>query len=159
MNMNRKRKVGSPLSSNMFTGLVMYQSIEIILTSQGKTMFQNLTQLQGAVIVRMAIKPPSMANYSSQTYSANIPTIDDYKNMFLSFKRGNVFVIQDMAALELNPFQDSDSTAATTANNNVFWDKLFSPTPIDFDQSYVWMASAPSSYEIVLTLGVSYYYP
>ncbi len=152
-----KRQIGA--SGNANVGSLMYQAVDIILnTNAGKTMFQNLTQLQDATIVRMAIVPPKMANYSSQTYNSNIPTLADYKNMFFTFMKGDITILENVAALILNPFIDGDSTAATTANSNPFWDKLFTPQKIDFNKSYVWMASAPSSANLVVTLGVSYFY-
>ena len=144
---------------NVNTNKLMYQAVDIILgTTSGKTMFQNLTQLQNATIVRMSIIPPKMASYSSQTYNSNIPTLADYKNMFFTFMRGDTNILENVAALVLNPFLDSDGAAATTANSNPFWDKLFTPQIIDFNKSYVWMAANPSAANLVVSIGVSYFY-
>jgi hypothetical protein len=67
--------------------------------------------------------------------------------------------LENIPSLVLNPFLDADSTAATTINSNPFWNILFSPQPIDFNKSYVWMADAPSGNSIKVSLGISYYYP
>jgi hypothetical protein len=138
---------------------IMYQAIEVIINTTGKTQFQNLTQLQGAVITQMAIIPPKIAAYSAQTYDTVIPTKADYQAMFFTFMKGSDQVLENVPALVLNPFNDNDGAAATTVNNNPFWDVLFSPQEIDFQKSYVWMATAPSTAGIKVSIGVSYYYP
>ena len=138
---------------------IMKQAIEIVLgAASGKTMFQNLTQLDGATIVNMSIVTPKIASYSAQTYDSNIPTLADFKAMFFTFMKDNVQVLENVPALDLNPYNDNDSTTATTISNNPFWDMNFSPQVIDFNKSYIWMAAAPSAAGIKVSLLVTYYY-
>ena len=139
--------------------LIMRQAIEITLgANAGKTMFQNLTQLDGATIVSMNIIPPKVSSYSAQTYDANIPTLDDYKAMFFTFLRQDVQILENIPALDLNPYSDNDSTAATTVPNNNSFANLFTPQIIDFNKSYVWMAAAPSAAGLKVSLLVCYFY-
>ena len=115
-------------NANANAGKIMKQAVEIQLgSSSGKTMFQNLTQLDGAVIVTISIVPPKISSYSAQTYDSNIPTLDDYKAMFFTFLRQDVQILENIPALDMNPYNDNDSATATTANNNPFWDQNFSP--------------------------------
>lgn len=138
---------------------LMFQSIEIILgTVGGKTLFQNLTQLDGATVVSMFIISPKVAAYSAQTYNSTIPTLADYQAMFFTFMKGDIQVIENLPALALNPFSDSDTNVATSFDSNLFWESLYSPQEIDFNKSYVWMAAAPSTPGLRVSLGVSYFY-
>ncbi len=154
----RKRiRIGSPWAN---TNVTMFQSIEIVLgAAAGKTMFQNLTQLDGAIVQRMCIFPTPVAAYSAQTYNTAVPTLGDYQAMFFTFMRGDFNILQNVPALVLNPFFDNDGTTATTVNSNPFWDILFTPQPIDFNKSYTWMAATPSNAALRVSLGVTYYYP
>ena len=141
-------------------GKILFQAIEIILgATQGKTVFQNLTQLDGAIITNIGLITPKVSGYSAQTYNSNIPTLADLKAMFFTFQKDNIQVLENIPALTLNPYMDNDGSTATTITSNNYWEMLFSPQPIDFNKSYVWMANAPSTANIVVSLGISYFYP
>jgi hypothetical protein len=158
-NMNRNTIGAGQSTQKSNSNKIMIQAIEITLgTTAGKSMFQNLTQLDGAVITQMSILPPKVSDYSAQTYSANIPTLADFKAMFFTFMRQDTQTLENIPALMLNPFNDNDSTAATTIPNNNFWKDSFSPQIIDFNKSYIWMANTPSAAGLKVSLLVSYYY-
>ena len=100
-------------------------------------------------------QPRSSPNTFGSTNQSNVATSSDLLNATLTLVKGSDLVLANMPINMLNPFVYTN-TANTNAAGQTMREILLSQV-IDWNQSYIYMQSAPSSNPIIFSLGVYYY--
>jgi hypothetical protein len=139
---------------NVFPGIRRYVAIEITINATGQNNFPDQSQLRGAWIDSVVLETPDVAAKSAVTGNSNIATLADLQNMTISLVRQSNAFVNNKPILSFNPYN-----MPTGETPNITMRELFNNQPVDWNQCYIKMQAAPSSANIVVSIGVYYYWP
>jgi hypothetical protein len=128
-------------------------SIEITVVAKGQTQIPDQTQLRGCYLDGVTCIPPNVASFSPVTGSSNVAAVADLQAMTLSLQRASDNVQQYYPILGLSPFNDGGATPGQLLRE--YW----LSQQIDWNQSLIVLATAPSQSPIIVSLGIYYYNP
>ena len=155
--LTRQRKTsikGFNESNNFFDSNYVrrYQSIDVTLTSEGKVMLPDQSQLRQMFIDSVELLPPNICASSAQTGSSNVPTLADLQNLTITFVRGSDSIMENIPLLRLNPITDTNYPSVQQK-------PVFVSQRIDWNQCYITVNANMSAADLVISLGVYYYDP